>query len=59
MNTCCTDVNECLNNNSGCNQGCNNTVGSFNCYCNEGYSLTVNGFLCEGMYISIQIIVSR
>ena len=47
---CCADVNECLDRNGGCNQGCNNTEGSFYCYCNEGHTLHSNGFFCEGEY---------
>ena len=43
-----SDLDECQTNNGGCEQVCNNTVGSFVCSCNEGYSLTSNGFNCTG-----------
>ena len=43
-----SDVNECLTANGGCQQLCNNTVGSFFCACHIGYSLQLNGFNCSG-----------
>ena len=43
-----SDVNECLTNNGGCAQICNNTVGSFMCSCNPGYSLGADGISCVG-----------
>jgi len=40
----CTDIDECLDLNGGCDQKCVNTPGSFNCRCNNGYQLfTQNG----------------
>ena len=44
----CSDVDECLTANGGCQQLCNNTVGSFFCACQIGYSLEPNGFNCSG-----------
>jgi hypothetical protein len=49
----CSDINECLTNNGGCdvNAACNNTIGSFTCACRTGY--TGDGFNCTGTsYIS-------
>ena len=43
-----TDTNECLYANGGCQQICNNTIGSFNCSCGIGYSLMPDGFNCSG-----------
>ena len=43
-----TDTNECLYANGGCQQICNNTIGSFNCSCDIGYSLMPDGFNCSG-----------
>ena len=43
-----TDINECHTNNGGCEQICNNTVGSFECSCNQGYSLSSDGTNCIG-----------
>ena len=42
------DIDECLLDIDGCDQGCNNTLGSFLCTCSEGYILNENGFSCEG-----------
>ncbi|XP_063614589.1 sushi, von Willebrand factor type A, EGF and pentraxin domain-containing protein 1-like isoform X2 [Penaeus indicus] len=40
----CTDINECEENNGGCDQRCINSAGSFSCLCNVGYDLfTENG----------------
>ncbi|XP_045614794.2 uncharacterized protein uif isoform X1 [Procambarus clarkii] len=40
----CIDVNECEDNNGGCDQRCINSPGSFSCLCNVGYDLfTENG----------------
>jgi hypothetical protein len=45
----CVDVNECLTNNGGCAQICNNALGSFDCDCMDGYFLAGDGFSCESM----------
>ena len=42
------DINECGQNNGGCVQFCNNTVGSFFCTCGNGYSLNEDGHQCDG-----------
>ena len=40
----CTDINECLDRNGGCDQKCVNSAGDFACKCNVGYELyTQNG----------------
>ena len=44
-----TDVNECYQNNGGCNHTCVNEEGSFRCECNDGYAMTQND-KCEGIY---------
>lgn len=41
-----TDVNECISNTGGCNQGCNNTDGSFICTCDDGYALSDDERTC-------------
>jgi len=43
-----TDDDECEENNGGCSQICNNTLGSYRCLCYEGYSLDFDGFNCSG-----------
>ena len=44
------DINECSDNNGGCEQMCINTHGSFYCDCDVGYSLLPNGKSCSGIY---------
>jgi len=41
------DTNECLVNNGGCDQICENTVGSFLCHCRENYKLEPDGRTCR------------
>ena len=48
MNLLYLDVDECSTANGGCQQLCNNTVGSFFCFCQIGYSPQLNGFNCSG-----------
>ena len=48
-----TDVNECDINNGGCEQICNNTIGSFNCSCEMGYELDSSGLNCSGMLTNL------
>ena len=43
------DINECLTNNGGCEQLCNNSYGSFLCYCSSGFNLS-QGIFCSGIY---------
>ena len=43
------EVNECRNNNGGCDQICVNTVDSFECHCQLGYLLQSDGTTCEGI----------
>ena len=58
--TDCIDINECEIDNGGCEQNCENTIGSFRCSCNTGYVLhnitqcDVNecqdvGLMCNGI----------
>ena len=35
----CNDVNECEEDNGGCDQRCDNTDGSYVCTCNDGFYL--------------------
>lgn len=43
-----TDINECVNNNAGCDHDCINEHGSYKCVCKKGFSLTADGYSCEG-----------
>ena len=45
-----SDYDECRDNGGGCDQICNNTVGSFFCSCENGYSLDDNMSSCNGKY---------
>lgn len=42
-----TDNNECLVNNGGCDQTCENSVGSYRCLCLEGYKLLSDKKSCD------------
>ena len=35
-----SDINECNNNNGGCNQLCRNSFGSYHCECSVGFKLS-------------------
>ncbi len=43
-----TDINECAENNGGCNGECVNTVGSYKCSCLDGYKKDVVTSKCIG-----------
>lgn len=42
------DINECQEDNGGCQHTCTNTPGSFVCACHSGYSLDVDKKSCQG-----------
>ena len=42
------DIDECTVNNGGCEQLCNNSIGSYWCSCTNGYSLDTNNRNCSG-----------
>ena len=43
----CLDVDECLEDQGGCEHSCHNEIGTFNCSCNDGFELDSNGFNCN------------
>ena len=45
------DINECDTSNGGCNQTCDNTIGSFKCGCYPGYEMNDDGLICKGRLI--------
>ncbi len=48
------DIDECAEVTDGCNQHCNNTIGSYFCDCNTGYELD-DPLTCVGMHSVKQI----
>ena len=46
-----SDINECDEGISGCNQTCTNTNGSYTCSCSNGYVLDAGGHSCNGKVI--------
>eukprot|EP01127_Copromyxa_protea_P024450 TRINITY_DN962_c0_g2_i5.p1 TRINITY_DN962_c0_g2~~TRINITY_DN962_c0_g2_i5.p1 ORF type:complete len:3441 (+),score=511.54 TRINITY_DN962_c0_g2_i5:5-10327(+) len=44
----CANINECLNENGGCEQGCEDENGSYHCYCDSGYVLT-GAYACQNI----------
>ena len=58
------DINECATGNGGCEQNCNNTVGSYDCSCNVGFQLGNDYHACSGkkkhfLNKNSQIIISQ
>ncbi|GAA6077128.1 multiple epidermal growth factor-like domains protein 6 isoform X3, partial [Tachysurus ichikawai] len=45
----CSDINECLVHNGGCQHKCVNTRGSFHCQCDPGFRLHVDRRTCIGV----------
>ncbi|CAF92403.1 unnamed protein product, partial [Tetraodon nigroviridis] len=41
------DIDECLENNGGCDHFCRNTVGSFECSCQKGHKLLTDERTCQ------------
>ena len=50
-----TDFDECAVGNGGCEEKCNNTVGSFYCECLEGFEIASDGKTCIGKYATLVI----
>lgn len=45
-----SDIDECKNSISKCQQNCRNELGSFECYCKNGYLLHANQRDCTGKH---------
>lgn len=43
-----SDIDECQENNGGCDHFCRNTVGSFECSCQKGHKLLTDERTCQG-----------
>ena len=50
-----SDINECRTDSHGCEQNCQNTKGSYQCFCNEGYALHIGQKYCTSKYIAIYV----
>lgn len=48
-----SDINECSVNNGGCEQGCENTMGGFECFCHSGFKLHWNKKDCIGKLVPV------
>ena len=44
------DINECLENNAGCDHTCVNTPGSYYCQCGDEHELQDDMHSCQGNY---------
>lgn len=47
-----SDIDECLENNGGCDHFCRNTVGSFECSCQKGHKLLTDERTCQGQWLT-------
>ena len=47
------DINECDDDNGGCDHVCTNTAGSYECSCNSGYSLALDNKGCSRKSITL------
>ena len=54
---CFIDINECSDNNGGCQQTCHNTAGSYYCMCGTGFTLDANSN-CTGYCHVVYLFVS-
>ena len=55
------DIDECILGTAGCNQLCNNTIGSFVCSCQNGYFLDFldsNEITCVGKELHVTLFPS-
>lgn len=46
------DIDECQENNGGCDHFCRNTVGSFECSCQKGHKLLTDERTCQGGWLT-------
>ena len=44
----CTDIDECFDDNGGCDHTCTNSIGSYICTCDTGYHLMTDRHNCTG-----------
>lgn len=51
------DVDECATGNGGCQMGCTNTIGSYECTCDDGFVLSFDGHTCAGNKLKVIVFV--
>ena len=56
MLPCSTDINECNNVPSPCEDICTNTPGSYECSCSNLGDIVTEGGDCVGMYVQFAIL---
>ena len=49
-NISCSDIDECNDNNGGCDYECINQGGSYRCICHTGYTIEEDGHGCSGCH---------
>ena len=52
----CIDIDECITNNGGCEQICDNEIGSYSCDCRDGFDR--DGPKCSGTKFKKSIIMT-
>ena len=50
------DIDECDDDNGGCDHVCTNTAGSYECSCNSGYSLDLDNKGCSRKLITFMVL---
>ncbi|XP_017850119.1 dorsal-ventral patterning protein tolloid [Drosophila busckii] len=53
------DVDECTQNNGGCQHKCHNTYGNYQCSCRNGYTLNKDGHNCTETTCKFEISLSK
>ena len=54
-----TDVDECKNENGGCEHHCQNLPGDHQCFCSDGYTINTDNKTCEGKYYFSYVLISH
>ena len=49
------DINECNTDNGGCEENCQNNIGTYSCFCLTGYLIDTNGHNCTGLQYFFKI----
>ena len=49
-------MNECNNDNGGCDDTCTNNDGSYKCSCDDGYELDNDQHMCNGKIVTMHTV---